>query len=254
MNLFHFRKIVLAFILSVSLSCSTAPKLKKVETSMIELNDQSSLTEVELKKTLDPYKSKLDLIMNEVLIVSEQPLLKGLPESSLGDFSSDAILKKTNDHYKPEDKIPVSICLLNNGGLRAELPKGNITRGNAFELMPFENSVYILTITGAKTKQLFEYIVENNGAPFAGATVKAKGKKITELKINGQDLDLNKTYKVATSDYLAAGGDKYHFFKDPVKTEILTYKLRDAIIDYLVEENKKGNTLKVSTDGRIKYE
>lgn len=222
---------------------------------MFELNAQTSLTDADFEKAIDPYKDKLDLIMNEVLIVSEQPLLKGLPESSLGDFVSDVILKKTNDNYKPADNIPVSICLLNNGGLRSELPKGNITRGNAFELMPFENAIYILTITGAKTKQLFEYIVENNGAPFAGATIKSKGKKIIELKINGQDLDINKNYKITTSDYLAtAGGDKYHFFKDPVKTEILKYKLRDALIDYMKEENKKGNTLKVNIDGRIKYE
>lgn len=249
-----FQTQFLAIIFSIAVGCSSSTKLKKVETSMAELNAQSLLTDAEIEKTLNPYKNKLDLIMNELLIVSEQPLLKGLPESNLGDFASDAILKKTNDNYKPEDNKPVNICLLNNGGLRAELPKGNITRGNAFELMPFENSIFILTLSGVKTKQLFEYIVENNGAPFSGATIKAKGKKITELKISGKDFDINKTYKIATSDYLAAGGDKYHFFKDPVKTEILKYKLRDAIIDYLLEENKKGNTLKFSIDGRIKYE
>ncbi len=254
MNLALIRYIIIAFIFSIHLSCSTNTKLKSVETSMIELNAQTALTDAEFEKTLDPYKSKMDQIMNELLIVSEQPLLKGLPESSLGDFASDAILKKTNDNYKPDDNMPVNICLLNNGGLRAELPKGNITRGNAFELMPFENSIFILTLSGEKTKQLFDYIVQNNGAPFGGATIKAKGKKITELKISGQDFDVNKTYKIVTSDYLAAGGDKYYFFKDPVKTEILKYKLRDAIIDYMIEENKKGNTLKVSTDGRIKYE
>jgi 2',3'-cyclic-nucleotide 2'-phosphodiesterase (5'-nucleotidase family) len=221
---------------------------------MVEFNAQTTVTDPEIENILAPYKTKVDLIMNEVLVISEQPLSKGLPESTLGDFSADAILKKTNDNYKPADNLPANICLLNNGGLRSELPKGTITRGNAFELMPFENSIYILTISGEKTKQLFEYLVENNGAPFAGATVKAKGKKIIDLKINGQDFDPNKTYKVTTSDYLAAGGDKYHFFKDPIKIEILKYKLRDAIIDYMIEENKKGNTLKVSIDGRIKYE
>ncbi len=49
------------------------------------------------------------------------------------------IRHKTNTNYKPADNIPVDICLLNTGGLRAELPKGNITRGHAFELMPFVN-------------------------------------------------------------------------------------------------------------------
>lgn len=254
MNSSTFRTIFLALIFSIASGCSSTPKLKEVETSFVELNDKSTSSDADFEKTLEPYKSKIDLIMNDILIVSEQTLIKGLPEGSLGSFVSDVILKKTNDSYKPDDNIPVNICLLNNGGLRAELPKGSITRGNAFELMPFENSIHIITLSGEKTKQLFEYIVQSNGAPFAGATVKAKGKKIIELKINGQDFDINKTYKITTSDYLAGGGDKYYFFKDPIRTEILDYKLRDAIIDYMIEENKKGNTLKFSTDGRIKYE
>ncbi len=221
---------------------------------MIELNNSSPSSDSSIIKTVQPFKLKMDSIMNEVLGKSDQELLKGLPESSLGDFVSDAVLKKTNDKYASGNKLPVDICLLNNGGLRSQLPKGTITLGNVFELMPFENSVTILTLSGEKTKMLFESLVENNGAPFAGATVKAKGKIISELKIRGQNFDIKKTYKVATSDYLAAGGDKYIFFNDPLKTEVLNYKLRDAIIDYIKDETKKGNTIKVQTDGRIKYE
>ena len=252
MKLSFFRYIIFVSVLGLA-ACSTAPKLKKVESSSIELNPQTA-SDPELDKLVKPYKAKMDSLMNDVLVISEQPLTKGLPESTLGDFTSDAVLKKTNDNYQPADNKKADICLLNNGGLRSELPKGEITRGHAFSLMPFENSVVVVTLSGEKTKQLFEYLVENNGAPFAGATVRAKGKKILEIKINGEDFDINKTYKVTTSDYLAAGGDKYNFFKDPLKFESLNYKLRDAIIDYMVEEKKKGNSLKVSTDGRIKYE
>ena len=120
--------------------------------------------------------------------------------------------------------------------------------------MPFENTVVVLTLSGEKTKLLFESLVENNGAPFSGAIIKTKGKKITELKIGGQDFDINKTYKIVTSDYLAAGGDKYLFFNAPLKIETLNYKLRDAIIDYIKDETAKGNTIKAQTDGRIKYQ
>jgi 2',3'-cyclic-nucleotide 2'-phosphodiesterase (5'-nucleotidase family) len=251
----YLKFLFLPFALLFIENCSTVPKIKKIETSMFELNSKNTLKQDSVfVNIIKPYKAKMEKIMNEVLIISDQELSKGLPESALGNFVSDVILKKTNDKYNPSDKAFVNICLLNNGGLRSELPKGEITRGNAFELMPFENEIIIVTINGEKAKQLFEYIVEYNGAPFSGATIKAKGKTIIELKINGQLFDINKTYKVTTSDYLAAGGDKYNFFKDPIKTEKLNYKLRDAIIDYMVEENKKGNTLKFSTDGRIKYE
>ena len=254
MSRFTFRNIFLAFIVCNTFSCSTTPKLKKVETSMIELNSQSVQNDAAFEMTINPYKIKMDLTMNDVLIVSEQPLTKGSPESTLGDFTADALLIKTNDHYKPADKVPGDISFLNNGSMRTAFPKGDITRGNAFGLMPFENFIVVLTISGAKTKQLFEYIVENNGFPFAGARVKVKERKITELKINGKNLDLKKTYKIITSDYILGETIKYYFFKDPIKSEVLKYKLRDAIIDYLVDENKKGHSLKVNLDERIKYE
>ena len=65
--------------------------------------------------------------------------------------------------------------------------------------------------------QLFESLVGNNGAPFSGARVTAKGKKITTLLIGGKEIDLAKNYKVVTSDYLAGGGDKYSFFSSPLR-------------------------------------
>ena len=249
------KNIIVALACIIFSRCSTSPKLKKVETSMLEVNSKTpGLEDSTLMKTIQPYKGKIDSIMNEVLGISDQELLKALPEGTLGDFVADAILKKTNEHYNPSDNLQVDFCLLNNGGLRSQLPKGKITLGNVYELMPFENSIVILTISGEKMKQMFESLVQNNGAPFSGATIKAKGKKISELKIRGQSFDVLRTYKVATSDYLAGGGDKYNFFNDPIKSENLNYKLRDAIVDHIRDETKKGNSIKVVLDGRIKYE
>ena len=254
MNKSLLQHIVVLYAIALLSGCSTATKIKSVETSSIEFNTQNTAVDSTTYKLIAPYKKEMDKIMNEVLVISDTALTKDLPEGSLGDFVADAVLKKANDMYKPADQVPASICLLNNGGLRAQLPKGNITRGNAFELMPFENAIVILTLSGEKTKQMFQSLVEFNGAPFAGATVSSRAKKITELKIGGQPFDVNKNYKVVTSDYLAGGGDKFDFFKDPVKIDILNYKLRDAIIDYMIEQNKKGITLKSKKDGRIKYE
>ena len=188
---------LLVALLSIAtiISCSSATKMRSVETASIEFNTTNSGVDSSTYKLIAPYKKEMDKIMNEILGSSDSALLKDLPESSLGNFVSDAVLKKSNDKYKPADKQPADICLLNNGGLRAQLPKGNITRGNVFELMPFENSIVVITLTGEKTKQLFESLIAYNGAPFSGATVKGKGKKMTELKIGGQPFDVTKNYK-----------------------------------------------------------
>lgn len=251
----HFLQYTIVLLtIALSIACSSTTKIKSVTTSSIEFNKQNYIMDSAAYLLVSPYKLEMDKIMDEVLGISDTSMTKDLPEGSLGDFVSDAVLKRANEMYKPKDNLPASICLLNNGGLRAQLPKGKITRGNIFELMPFENTIVVLTLSGQKTKQLFESLIEFNGAPFAGARIKAKGKILVEVKINGQEIDLNKTYKIITSDYLAAGGDKYDFFKNPVSVETLNYKLRDAIIDYIIDENKKGNTLTAKKDGRIIYE
>lgn len=254
MKYHHLQYYIASFTIALILSCSGPTKIRSVQTASIEFNAQNSTVDSSTYKVIAPYKNELDKIMNEVLVISDSALTKGLPESSLGNFVSDAVLKKTNDFYKPADHHPADICLLNNGGLRAQLPQGPITRGNAFELMPFENSIVILTITGTKMQQLIQSLINFNGAPLAGAVITAKGKKITDIKINGQSFDISRNYKVVTSDYLAAGGDKYDFFKEPLRIDTLNYKLRDAIIDYMIEENKKGNSIKSKKDGRIKFE
>lgn len=254
MKFAFLKNIFLAAVVVSLFSCSSATKLKSVETTSIELNPQA-VDDLEFEKTINPYKSKMDGLMNEVLIVSDQPLTKGLPESNLGDFVSDVMLKQANKRYKADDGHPVDLFIMNNGGLRTEFPKGNITRGHVFTLMPFENSLVILTLSGEKTKQLFEFIVKNNGFPFAGGRITAEGKNIKNIKVNGKDFDESKTYKVATIDFIVMGeAEKYYFFKDPIKLEPVNYILRDALIDYLAEENKKGHTLNVSIDGRIKLE
>src|SRR5688500_10144200 len=112
--LLRYTYIALLFVFISS--CSSTPKIKKVETSMIEMNSATITPDDSIFiNTVQPFKVKMDSIMNEVLGSSDQPLLKGLPEGALGSFVSDAVLKKTNDHYKPSDNIPVDICLLNNG-------------------------------------------------------------------------------------------------------------------------------------------
>ena len=76
----------------------------------------------------------------------------------------------------------------------------------------------------------------------------------SQALIQGVPFDKYKTYKVITSDYLSAGGDKMEFFKNAIKVETTGYKIRDAIIDYLTNEKEKGNSLKPHPGGRLTNE
>ena len=227
-----------------------APKklaVKSIETNAVVLN-QMSAEDKEFVDLINPYKIQIDKEMNQVLIVSNAAAMKGQPEGELGNLVADIILAKANDYAKQK----VDVCMLNNGGLRSALPAGEITLGKVFELMPFENEMVVVTMDGKKMQQMFNYAAKEGGMPLAGATAEIKDTAAVNIKIGGEAFDENKTYKVATSDYLAAGGDKMKFFKNPVAYEPMKKKIRDAIIEYMMDENKKGNKLNPHKDGRLK--
>ena len=75
----------------------------------------------------------------------------------------------------------------------------------------------------------------------------------SRIFVNGEPFDSLKTYKVVTSDYLANGGDKYSFFKEPLQREDLRVKVRDAIMEFIMEEKQNGKALNSHFDGRIYY-
>lgn len=232
-------------------ACSKQTVISSVNVSHTEINNTNTTADSSVLIRIAPYKQKMESEMNEVVGVTSMPMVKAEPEGSLGNFVADLTLKKTNEKYSPADGAKADVCLLNNGGLRTSLPMGEITRGKVYELMPFDNRIVVLTLTGEKMQQLIEYLAYSGGAPVSGVKMGIKNKKPVNVTINGQPIDANRNYKVVTSDYLAAGGDKMRFFNDPIKIEDINYLLRDAIIDYMKEEHKKGNKLSTEADGRI---
>jgi 2',3'-cyclic-nucleotide 2'-phosphodiesterase (5'-nucleotidase family) len=202
---------------------------------------------------IKPYKAELDKKINEILAYSERSLSKQQPEGLLNNFVADLVLKKSADYYKSIETAKIDICLLNYGGLRNPLPKGAITIGNVYELMPFENMVSVLTISGRNTEKLFNYVASKNGMPISGAKVGINNGKPVDILINNSPIDTSRSYRIATSDYLADGGDNMDFFLSPIKKTSLGVKLRDMIVEYLKEETAQGRTINVRLDKRIYY-
>lgn len=243
----------LYFFLFLLAACSAPTKLIRQESILIKVND-SIKEDASIRQLIEPYKQDLDKEMSEVLISSEIVFEKAQPEGALGNLVADIVLEKANELYRPDDFKYADFCLLNNGGLRVSLPQGEITRGKIFELMPFENEIVIVTLSGENVSELLHYIIAVGGQPVSGLQIKSMSQPNAQSLIKGVPFDKNKTYKVITSDYLADGGDKMDFFKTPIKIEATGYKIRDAIIDYLINENQKGNSLKPHPGGRITNE
>ena len=233
------------------LGCSSGGKITSVETSYIQFNNENTpIDDPATEAIIAPFSSKLEKEMNTILAQCELDMFKSIPEGILGNFIADLTLAKTNQYCEEAGLPPADICLLNNGGLRTSLPKGPVYKKRIFELMPFENEMVVLTITGEKMKGLFEFLARINGMPIGGMTLEINKGKPQAMMIGGQPFDISREYRVATSDYLAEGGDKMRFFLDPIKRDNLGHKLRDAIIEFVTEQGDQGRPITAKIDGR----
>jgi 2',3'-cyclic-nucleotide 2'-phosphodiesterase/3'-nucleotidase len=157
-----------------------------------------------------------------------------------------------------KDAVGADFGFANNGGLRIDIPKGDITVGMMYQLMPFDNTIVTMKMTGAQVKTILEQAVQDGGKGIqvAGLTFKYDPSKPSMQRVfdmrksDGTPILMDKTYLVATNNFMGTGGDGFKGFTDPdvAKTYIDTYKLvRDAFIDAV----KAQKTITSKIDNRI---
>ncbi len=191
-----------------------------------------------------PYKKQLDEQMNVVIGTTQTTLLKERPEGTLGNLMADAAIWYAATNYSK----PIDVSVMNYGGIRIpSIQAGNITVGKIYELMPFDNMLDVLEISGQTLNELLQLVAANGGWPVAGVQMTISNKQAIDITIGGAPLQLDKTYTLITSDYIANGGDNAFMLKNYTKRTGLNYKLRDAILDYV----KSVGQLNMQNNGRI---
>jgi len=250
---FRFRlPVLLPVLLSVLLAfgCSPGFQLSKSNRTGYAI-DQKMAVDSAIVRFYLPYKAKMEAEMSQVIghsaVLMSKKSSDTLPESLLSNFFADAVMREAK---KRDPSIDFGMPST-KGGLRVDLPKGDVTVSNIFELMPFENETVVYTLTGRQVMELLDFVASTNGQPVTGISLKIKDLKLLEAKVNGQEIDPDKTYRVLTSDYIGGGGDKVPVFKDIKDRKILGLKIRDALMDYVREMETQGKLLNSSLDGRI---
>lgn len=195
-----------------------------------------------------PYKAQLEAEMNRVIGHTDVNLTKpaDVPETLLGNFFTDALLAEGQKH-DPDAELSFGT----KGGLRTELQKGAITIGNLFELMPFENEMVLLELSGKSILQLAAFIAASGGQPVSGLRMKIIDNKASDITVAGKPLVESRTYKLITYDYLANGGDNSRGLGEPVSRVDLGQKVREALIEYVSTQDKAGKHINTQLDGRI---
>ena len=199
---------------------------------------------------VDEYTASVSYKMEEVIGNCPQAIRKGTPESPLYNLTGDALIWMAKEYMD----VDADVSLYNSGGLRAEISAGNLTIGDVYAVYPFDNVLSIVTLKGSDLKTMFDYVASNGGLPVSsGVKMVISNKKVKSLTLNGKAIDNNKTYTVATIDYLVEL-ERYGFENATSRSDAPEV-IRDYFVEYfrhLAEQN--NGKITASNDGRITTE
>lgn len=200
-----------------------------------------------LTNLLQPYSASIRNIMSEVIGFSNSNMYKAQPESVLGNFMADCMLTMAAQKFNQ----PVDIAFMNQGGIRSDINRGNVTMASMYELMPFDNLLILQQVKGTVLEQFIQLVAADGGWPISkGSSFRIKSKKAVDIIINGKPIDLNATYTIANTDYIANGGSNASMFKGlPIQN--IGYLLRDALADYTKQLTKAGKPVDGQLENRV---
>lgn len=234
-------------IIAIILLSACSPNFYKSSSYQLLTVDAEVPSNPEFDKIIAPYKVSLDAEMNTAIAISRQELAKGgRGETALGNFVAD--LQK--EYCQEKFNLDVDISVVNNGGLRNSLPKGEITVGHIFELAPFENFIYILELEADDVTRLAEYAVRGKNLGIAGMYIESENNELKEYTVNGQKVEQGRTYSLAINDYLANGGDRMDFLIGVKRIEASNILMRDMLLAKIREITAADKEIIAKVEGR----
>ncbi len=238
--------LFLAPIALFFLCCTRQPMhVSSVSTELLAVDSTlNAIQDTAYLNIIAPVHDELESQLCIPLGNAPEPMIAAKPESPLLNWATDALLAMAES----ETGETIDLAVVNCGGLRCAWQAGPITFRHVFELMPFDNELVILTMTGDKLLMLAQNCVEQGGQGVsAGFRVEGKDGHLTHVTLNGKEIVPEAYYKVATSDYLSGGADgltALTMFEDKTLTG---KKIRDLYIEYV----RRQQTVTAKVDGRM---
>ncbi len=232
----HFVVFVTFFVL---FSCKQGDsELSRVFGEQLELSNSIQKADT-IAQIIAPYQKHINKTLDSTLAYAPRVITKedGKYNTTAGNLMADIIMEQSNAIYKLKTGKEIDFALLNHGGIRSIISKGNVNRRTAYEFMPFENTIVVVELNAASVMDMISYLMKaKRQHPFSGLQIILdKEGKLSSVNIQGKPFNQTKTYLVATSNYLVNGGDKMSFFKERISITETDYKIRNAIIDYFIK-------------------
>ena len=231
----RFYQILFIGIALFATGCSSNYNYDNIDYSRIDIIglEDSTLTDI-----INVYKDSIDLKLDNVIGFSKGLYTKDdysriKFNSSLGNLIADIIYKQADSVFYKSFGNNIDFVLQNHGGIRSSLLEGEIKLTDAYKILPFENEIVVLEIS----KEVFDEMVlflsnEKFPHPISGFSI------MNDKALIDKEKSLNDKFFLATNDYLLSGGDNMFFLEKNSNVYHLGYPLRDAFIDYIINEEK----------------
>lgn len=239
-------------VLALATGCASRYELASVSRSRILIDKRfDAQPDAEAARFMAPFTQQVDSLMSPIVGQTARYMASRRPESELTNLLPDILIWASSRFDEQPD-----FAVYNVGGIRAALPEGDVTVGDVLDVAPFENKICFLTLSGDKVLELFRQMAMRRGECVSHAVrlVISKNGQLIDAKVDGQPIAADRSYRIATLDYVAQGNDQLTAFK--AKTDVVSPQeeennVRYLIMDYFRQQAAQGKKVDCPIEGRI---
>ena len=244
--------------------CQASPSPKPGSSAPAKVSSRISQTAIDatipddpaLRKILSAYSPKVRELSFVIGSADGELKKTGVGADSLGHFVTDAMMSIARAKNKS-----VAVAFTNGTGLRKNvIAPGPLRASDIFELLPFENALVEVDLTGAQLLKLLEIVTRRDAQ--SGARIQFRWNaedrpEFISAKLIGpgnteREIDPNATYTIVTIDWiLNVASGNYAFLQEAKNRRPLNITIRDAVMDYVKAETKAGRPIRAMLDGRF---
>lgn len=238
-------------ILGVTIICHAQNHKYQYKTITLDSSFDAKI-DPSLQKYILKQKKKMDNKMNIVIGHCSEEIIAFDPISPLSNLLTDLLLTHAPTYCTDSYFHSCDISLLNFGGIRSNLPKGDITIGNIFQLAPFDNKLVFIDINGKELRKAVLRLTERDcKAAFSGLEITFLSGKPYKITLQGEPLNDEKNYRLITLDFIATGGDNILSNLQFSRTNFTEILYRDFLIQEFQKIHQSGKSIQGKMDNRV---
>lgn len=186
--------------------------------------------------------------VKDVIGYSTKAMESGYPESPLSNWFVDLLMEQVEKHAGKK----VDIGITNFGGIRIDMPQGDIILDDMLSMFPFKNQITYVEHKGSQIRKILETMAAGRFQVLGGVRVVADGGKLVSAEIGGEPIDDDKIYGLATISFLLGGGDGLALEQNAVSVTVFEdINVIDAVLDHVNALTAAGKPVEYETDGRV---